>query len=238
MMDRLNDTYSSVFVRLDGDIDSDDKFLSGNFTGGSADEILQIKSNGKYHTMQYNRAPGVSFNNGNFDILESGTTPMHWWNMSHDDHYLIGDFNSYGKDDLMAFNPNGWMHIMSFINGHWQFYSGGSSNGMIGSVNIDINNRYIVGDFDSDLKDELFIVNPDSGEAQLLKLVNGQWVTTENNNANGKIGIGSSAWTIDEDDKIFAGRFIHPSFIHSASNRTMLLIWNTTSSLYSIYYFE
>jgi hypothetical protein len=234
----ISNTYDNAFVRSDGDIDVNDKLLTGDFTGNGRDEVLLIKANGSYHTMQYNNAPGADINDGNFDILESGTSPLYWWNLSYNDQYHIGDFNGDGKDDLMALNPNGWMHVMTFSNGHWEYYSG-ISNGDIGPAPIDVNNQYVVGDFDADGQDELFIMNDYTDETDLVKLVNGQWIAVNNNNGsyNGKIGFGSSAWTINGNDRIFAGQFINP-YLQSINDRDMLLILNTTTFLYSIYYFD
>jgi hypothetical protein len=226
--------YAVAFSRPDGDIDTSDRLFSGDFTGNGKDEVLLIKSDGNYHTMQYNRMPGTTINDGNFDILESGSSPIYWWGISSDDHYNIGDYNGDGKDDLMGINPNGWMHIMTFSNGHWEYYSG-VRNGDIGLSTIDADNQYVTGDFDDDGQDELFVMNDSSGENYLLKLVNGLWQSV--GSSNGQIGNGSSTWTIDEDDKIFAGKFINP-YLSSINNKDMLLILNTTTSLYSIYYFE
>jgi hypothetical protein len=38
-------------------------------------------------------------------------------------------------------------------------------------------------------------------------------------------------------DRIFSGQFINP-YLQSINNRDMLLILNTTTALYSIYYFD
>jgi len=235
---RIANTYENAFTREDGDIDSNDQLFSGDFTGNGRDEVLLIKANGSYHTMQYNRAPGSAINDGNFDILESGSSPLYWWNISYNDQYHIGDFNGDGKDDLMAINPSGWMHVMTFTSGHWEYYSG-INNGDIGPANIDTHNQYAVGDFDADGQDELFVMNDHSDETHLVKLVNGQWLAVNNNNGNnnGEIGFGSSAWAINGSDKIFAGKFVNP-YLQSINNRDMLLILNTTTSLYSIYYFD
>tara|TARA_B110000196_G_scaffold189228_1_gene162020 strand:+ start:2208 stop:3380 length:1173 start_codon:yes stop_codon:yes gene_type:complete len=234
---RHDNSYDNAFVREDGDIDVNDRVLSGDFTGNGRDEVLLIKANGNYHTMQYNNTPGADINDGNFDILESGTSPLYWWNLSYNDQYYIGDFNGDGKDDLMALNPNGWMHLMTFSNGHWVYYAG-INNGDIGPAPIDINNQYLVGDFDADGQDELFVMNDTSDETDLVKFVSGQWIAVNNNGSyNGKIGFGSSAWTISGNDRIFSGKFVNP-YLQSINNRDMLLILNTTTSLYSIYYFD
>jgi hypothetical protein len=234
----ISNTYYNAFARSDGDIDVNDRLLSGDFTGNGRDEVLLIKANGSYHTMQYNNASGADINDGNFDILESGSSPLYWWNLSYNDQYLIGDFNGDGKDDLMTLNPNGWMQIMTFSNGHWVYYSG-ISNGDIGPAPIDVNNQYAVGDFDADGQDELFVMNDNSDETDLVKLVNGQWIAVNNNNAsyNGEIGFGKSSWTMNGSDRIFSGQFINP-YLQSINNRDMLLILNTTTALYSIYYFD
>jgi hypothetical protein len=82
-------------------------------------------------------------------------------------------------------------------------------------------------------------MNDYTDETDLVKLVNGQWIAVNNNNGsyNGKIGFGSSAWTMNGNDRIFAGQFINP-YLQSINDRDMLLILNTTTSLYSIYYFD
>lgn len=174
-------------------ISSNDKYVSGDFDGDGKDEILAINPNGWHHTMKFDGA--------NWNYIEgSGSGKIHLWNINYTDQYVTGDFNGDGKDELLAINPNGWHHTMQFSAGGWNYIEG-SGNGKIDVWNINANDKYVVGDFDGDKKDELLAINP-NGAHHTMKFNGSNWKYIEGG-GDGKI----NWWNIAAADKFLAADF-------------------------------
>jgi hypothetical protein len=122
--------WTAQAFRNNGDIDAGDSLIAGNFDHDAADELLLIKTNGSYYTMDYNTSTA------NWDIKSNGTAntgSIHWWIISWNDTYTVGDFDGDGRDELLAMNPNGWHHTMNFNDSlGWRYIEGNGSGNIVG----------------------------------------------------------------------------------------------------------
>ena len=83
----------------------------------------------------------------NWDILSNGSGAIYWWNISTTDHYVAGNFNGDGIDELLAISKQGgWSHTMSFINNQWVWQKGNAGNALIGGFPISVSNKYTIRD--------------------------------------------------------------------------------------------
>lgn len=176
-------------------ISSNDRYVSGDFNADGRDELLAINpSNGWHHTIRYN---GSSWQ----WIEGDGSGQIHWWNLSTDDKYLTGDFDGDGKDDLLAINPsNGWHHTMEYNGSSWQWVEGNVS-GQIHWWNLAANDKYVVGDFNGDGKDNLLAINP-NGWHHLMSFNGSSW-----QHIAGGSGGQIHWWNISSADKFVGGDF-------------------------------
>lgn len=166
-----------------GSIYSTDKLYAGDFNGDGIEEVLLIQAaTGEHHTMRFN------VQTSNWDIISSGSGgSIYWWGISTSDHYAVGDFNGDGKTELLALNPNGWHHTMSFQNNQWVYIEGGSG-GSIVYWGISSADRYSVADFNFDNKDELIVINPTNGWSHTMTMSGNQWQFLGGNGGDGDAG--------------------------------------------------
>ncbi len=170
-----------------GDIDSSDKLIRGDFDGDGKDEVLLVKADASYYTMKFNPVAGST--TWNWDIIESGQGSIHWWVISTVDRYTAGDFDGDGRAELLAINPSsGWQHTIGFDNGQWQWQQGNGGNGQVGGANIGAYDRYISDDFDGDGRDEIILTNSHHPWSLRLGFNNGQWQALGHNQGNNYIG--------------------------------------------------
>ena len=183
-------SWSSMQYATNGNIDVGDKLLAGDFNGDGTDEVMLIKANGAHYTMKLNTATQ------NWDILSSANNgKIYWWNISQSNQFVTGDFNSDGKDELLAISVGGWHHTMHYSNNQWLFLEGNGS-GQIGLWNIGVGNRFITGDFNYDGKDELLAISPAGGWSHTMTFNNNQWQWLKGNGGNGMIG----NWVVSPND--------------------------------------
>lgn len=169
-----------------GNIDAGDKLVAGNFDGIGVDEVMLIKANGDHYVMRFNATTA------NWDIIaQANTGSIHWWKINVNDSYVSGDFNGDGKDDLIAINPNGWHHTMTFTNFRWGYIAGGS-NGLLGQWDVGLpDTHYLSADYDRDGDDEILAINNLTGNSHTLNMAqNGAhhfWHTLKHNNSDGTL---------------------------------------------------
>jgi beta-glucanase (GH16 family) len=174
-------------------INPTDKYAVGDFDGDGKDELLAINPNGAHQTMK--------FVGGNWNYIEGGSNgKIHVWNINYNDRYLTGDFDSDGKDELLAINPNGAHQTMKFNGANWVYIEGGG-NGKIHVWNINATDKYVAGDFNGDGRDELLATNF-NGAHHTMQFIGGAWNYIEGG-GNGKIDV----WNINGSDKYVAGDF-------------------------------
>ena len=170
-------------------IGNDDRYVSGDFDGDGDDDLLAINPvNGWHHTMSWTGS-GWQWIEGN------GSGQIGLWFTNPTDHYVAGDFDGDGKDELLAINPaNGWHHTIRYTGGAWQWISGGGT-GQIGLWFINTPDHYLTGDFDGDGKDELLALNPSNGWHHTMSFMGTTWQWL-GGGGTGQIAL----WFLDPDD--------------------------------------
>jgi hypothetical protein len=156
-----------LIARYDGDIPGwggfarNDRFYVADLDGDGKDDLVVF--NGDDWSMTYVgllRATGVGFF---LTDRYDGDIPG-WGGLARHDELFVGDLSGDGKDDLVIFNGDDWS--MAYV-GLFRATTGGYS--MTARYDGDIpgwgglarNDRLIVGDFDGDGRDDVFIFNGD-----------------------------------------------------------------------------
>jgi hypothetical protein len=199
-----------------------DKYVTGDFDNDNQDELLAISTGGWSHLMQMN-AGAWQWLWGN-----GGNGKIALWNMGASDRYASGDFDGDGRDELLAIANNGWSHLMRWNGLSWQWFWGNSGNGKIALWNMAPTDRYVVGDFDGDGRDELFAI-ANNGWSHLMRWNGSSWQWFWGNSGNGKIAL----WNMAPTDRYVAGDFDNDGRdeLHVVANNgwSHLMRWNGSS---------
>ncbi|HEY5856098.1 MAG TPA: M64 family metallopeptidase [Aldersonia sp.] len=165
-----------LIARYDGDIPGwgglarNDRFLAADLNGdGKADLIV---SNGDDWSMTY---VGLLRSTGSGFYLTNrydGDIPG-WGGLARHDQFFVADFDGNGRDDLFIFNGDDWS--MPYVG---MFRAGAGGLTMRARYDGDIpgwgglarHDQLIVGDFDGDGRDDLFIFNGDDWSMPYLGL--------------------------------------------------------------------
>jgi hypothetical protein len=83
-----------------------DKYLVGNFDGGTRSQILAVATNGWSHLMSYSGPDWET------PWSNDGGAIIDLWYMHSSDSYFAGDFDGKGHADLFAVAGNGWAQLM------------------------------------------------------------------------------------------------------------------------------
>ena len=182
---------------------------------------------GNYYTLSVT-APGysvVQFPNPGFDVGVATLFPINYlncwmkrwsnnkndmvgeWTINSIDKYFNGDFDGNGKDELLCVQntSKGKSSLFSFNNG-WMKKWTNNGDGSLGEWIFCQNDKFLIGDFNGDGKDELLCIQDnEQGRAVLFEFNddNGQWSVIWTNNTNGWL----SGWKIRQDDKFITGDF-------------------------------
>jgi subtilisin family serine protease len=176
-------------------IGSADRYVAGDFNADGTDDLLAVNPNGWHHTMRH-VAGAWQWIEGN------GSGQIALWFVSANDRYVAGDFDGDGRDELLAINPvNGWHHTMRFNGSSWQWISG-TGGGQIALWGLSTNDRYVVGDFNADGRDELLAINPVTGWHHVMRFNGSSWQWLSGN-GGGQI----AWWNLGTADSYVAGRF-------------------------------
>jgi Secretion system C-terminal sorting domain len=130
-------------------IQAGDKFVAGNFTGDIKDELLCIRSgsSGVLATM-------LSLVGNTWQSLwtNNSSNTIGSWVFNNSDRFVVGDFNSDGQKDILAFQElsasSGKVHLLRFKSGNFNSYWNNASNDYIGSWNLQSGDNIVAGDFD------------------------------------------------------------------------------------------
>lgn len=126
------------------------------------------------------------------------------WNLSNTDQFYAGDFDSDGKDEILAVKPNGnWAMILKYNDGSgsWSTIWSNGGNDWIGPWNMNSGDKYATNRFIDNGKDQLFTTF--NNWAMLLSFNGSTWTANWSNGGNDWIG----AWNLSADDKFFSGKF-------------------------------
>ncbi len=177
-----------------------DSYVAGDLLPGNGrDELLAVNpSTGYAHLMTFDgKAWGTPWAN-------VGNRAIHWWLIGKGDSYVAGDFSGNGRDQLLAVNPNGYAHLMTFGSTAWTTKWANTGNKSIHWWSIGSVDRYIAGDFlPGNGRDEVLAVAPNNGWSQILSYTGSAWQTIWGNRGAGNLGW----WLISERDIYLAGDF-------------------------------
>jgi hypothetical protein len=143
------------------------KMYAVDFTGDGKDEILgcDLTTNGFTKEIRWDAA------NNNF-VIPAGTFPAGSWvdNASHPirqyrDNLITGNFDGFGGTDLLGIKS--WGTLFDFKNGDWNWAWTTGSSGAFGGWGYPFGStdKTVVGNVDSDTKDELILLQTGSGAA-------------------------------------------------------------------------
>lgn len=177
-------------------MNSTDKYYAGDFDDDGQDEVLAISASGWAHLMQWN---GTTWQ---FVWGNGGSGQIALWNMATTDRFYPGDFDSDGRDELLGISTSGWAHLMEWNGSSWQFVWGNSGSGQIALWNLGTNDRYLVGDYDSDGQDE-FLALSTTGWAHVMHWNGAAWQWLWGNGGSGTIGL----WLMNTGDRYLSGDF-------------------------------
>ena len=175
-----------------------DRFVAGKFSGGPRTELLAVSPGSWAHHMRWDGAAWqwVWGNNGSNQIA--------LWQMRSNDRYFSGDFDGDGRDELLVFAAsNGWAHMMRWDGSGWQWVWGNNGSNKIALWQMRPDDRYIVGDFDGDGRDELLVIAAGNGWSHLMRWDGSSWQWIWGNNGSGKIAL----WNIGGADRFVAADF-------------------------------
>jgi beta-glucanase (GH16 family) len=125
--------------------------------------------------------------------------------LKKNDRIFKGDFiNGDKKDELLIFFEDGkWAEMYSFQNGNWALKWSNRGQKNIGKWQLNPGDRYIIGDFTGDAKEELMIISGSYKISHLYSFDGKDWIFQWNNKKNGKI----QQWRLNPKDRYFTGDF-------------------------------
>ncbi|MDZ7954170.1 hypothetical protein [Nostoc sp. DedQUE09] len=141
------------------------KWLVGDFNADGKDDLVNVFNDGGLASIDTHLSNG-----GSFDIQRWATGQGGFWDTQK---WLVGDFNADGKDDLVnVFNDGGLASIDTHLSNGESFDIQRWATGQGG---FEDTQKWLVGDFNADGKDDLVNVFNDGGLASIdTHLSNGE----------------------------------------------------------------
>jgi lysyl endopeptidase len=173
-----------------------DKYTVGDFDADNQDELVAVSAAGWAHLME--------MNGGNWQWLwgNGGAKQIGLWLMNPSDRYFAGDFDGDSRDELMAVANNGWSHLMRWNGSSWNWFWGNGGSGRIALWNMHPLDRYYVGDFDGDGRDELMTVGV-NGWSHVMRWDGSSWQWMWGNGGAAQIAL----WYMHFSDQYVVGDF-------------------------------
>ncbi|MEH1844671.1 MAG: hypothetical protein V7L25_06595 [Nostoc sp.] len=133
------------------------KWLVGDFNADGKDDLVNVFNDGGLASIDTHLSNGESFDSQRWATGQGGFWDTQKW--------LVGDFNADGKDDLVnVFNDGGLASIDIHLSNGGSFGSQRWATGQGGFVDTQ---KWLVGDFNADGKDDLVNVFNDGGLASI-----------------------------------------------------------------------
>jgi|GEM_PF-2381685 len=201
-----------------------DHYVPGDFSGTGRTQVLAVADERWAQLFDWDGA-GWQHRWGN-----SGSNLIALWQMRASDRYFAGDFDGDGRDELLVVAAaNGWSHLMRWDGSAWQHAWGNGGTNQIGLWKMRPTDRYVIGDFDGDGRDEILVLAATNGWSHLMRWDGSAWQYLWGNNGGGQIG----AWNIHAPDRFIAADFDGDGkaelLVVSATQWAHLLKWNGSS---------
>ncbi len=125
--------------------------------------------------------------------------------LKKNDRIIKGDFiDGDKKNELLIFFEDGkWAEMYSFQKGNWALKWSNRGQKNIGMWSLDSGDRYVIGDFVGDAKEELMIISDSYKISHMYSFDGKDWTFQWNNNRNGRI----KQWHLHRDDRYITGDF-------------------------------
>lgn len=181
----------------------DDQFFIGDFNNDGKDEVVVYNS--RNWDQEY---LGLLVDDGSdgLRLIRRYDDKMTGWQFHRDDRFYVGDFDGNGRDDLIAFNGTNWS--MPYLG---MLRSDGNGFTVLRRYDTDFagwqmrkGDQYIVGDFDGNGRDDLYVWNGSDWPVRYLTMMrsNGTSFTQVRRYDNSLPG-----WSMAKGDVHYAGDF-------------------------------
>ncbi|OUJ74463.1 M64 family metallopeptidase [Hymenobacter crusticola] len=180
-----------------------DRFYIGDFNGDGKDEVAVF--NGSDWGMEYLGLLADDGKNG-LKLIARYDNTMPNWDFKKDDQFFVADFNGDGKKDLIVFNGTNWS--MPYL-GMLQCSGTGFSlvrryDGNFAGWQMTAGDKFYVGDFDGDGKQDLYVFNGDNWSIPYLAMhrsTGNAYTMVKRYDAN------LAGWNMTKGDKFYPGDF-------------------------------
>jgi hypothetical protein len=175
-------------------------YTVGDFNGDGKDNVFKANANGQYKTYIYVQRPSLPVADLYlWGVLQSEING----NINVTDKLISGDFDGDGKSETMLIKPNNTHQTMKLVqtaSDLWSWNVISQGNNSIAYWNTSWDDKFIVGDFNGNGRDEILAINP-NGWHHTMAFNNGQWTMIEGD-GSGIIGGANIDWNdnyISED---------------------------------------
>ncbi|MFD2932325.1 M64 family metallopeptidase [Spirosoma flavum] len=180
-----------------------DQFYIGDFNGDGKDEVAIF--NGVDWSMEYLGLLADDGHNG-LKLIARYDNSMPNWDFKKNDKFYVSDFNGDGKKDLIVFNGADWS--IPYLG---MLQSSGTGFNVIQRYDANLANwqmtkgdKFYVGDFDGNGKDDLYVFNGDNWSIPYLSMLrsNGTSYTMVH-----RYDANLAGWQMTKGDKFYVGDF-------------------------------